>query len=467
MRRAAFVACAAALLLVACSPLTPRRLEKADGQWKVRKIATAPLPDASLLPKRRSAEAKELSSLSWEHFDSFDVGIVEFRENGSVWSAEQRDLVLNKVNEVAKTQGATVVVFVHGWHHSARWNDTNLVDFRRVLYALATQPQVGMGCDGPYEKRSRVIGVYVGWRGESIPVPGINYFTIWSRKKVAQKIGGAATDHENKLAKYRNTDFSELLVKLDKIRDDANRTAMPKGRPFTTLAITGHSLGGAMILSAMQRIVFNATIDQAKVLPVDKLNRVGDLVVLLNPAVEARRYKIFRAQAKQSDFPPTQKPIMVTLSSRGDWPNRIALRVARFFTTVVTPTRWKEWRDSTTALGFSRYDLTHSIEAPEDMLNANIDGAKFNLWEFGEMKAKDIQLARSRKIGQIVLNNDWKVNDAVPFFVAKSNKALIPNHSKIFTPGVVSLVGPLVIASGQKNVDTFCRGEIIAETDTP
>ncbi len=460
MRRAAFVLCAA-FVLAACSPLGPRRLKVVNDEGMLKKAATAELSDLNLLPRRGSAEAQDLSSSSWEHFQSFDVGIVEFRQDGRVWSNEQRELVLGNIREIAKKEGATIVVFVHGWHHSAKWNDTNLVDFRKVLHALAKQSQVGMGCNEPARTRSRVVGVYIGWRGESVPVPVAHYFTIWSRKRVAQRIGGAATDHEQKKAKYGSTEFADVLRKLDKIRDEANTTARGQ-RPFTTLAITGHSLGGAMILSAMQRIVFDATIDQAKVVSPEKLNRLGDLVVLLNPAVEARRYKVFRAQAAKAEYPATQKPIMVTLSSRGDWPNRIALRVARFFVTLGAPARWKEWRDSTTALGFSRYDLTHSIAASDDLLNASLDDAKIDLWPFGQTSAKDIQLASSRKIGEIALNNESKVNDAVPFFVAKSNKALIPNHSKIFTPGVVSLVGPLVIASGQKNVDTLCTAELTA-----
>ncbi len=264
MRRTV-IAALALLTAAACSPLGPRRLKLVPAGWAVEEQAPIKtLSDTDVNPRSRSPQARSLGSSSWEHYQSFDVGIVEFNEHGNVWSSEQRDQVLRNVRQIAETTGATIVVYVHGWHHSARWNDTNLVSFRRVLRALARQP-VGMSCTIPGPKRSHVVGVYIGWRGESLPVPGANLFTIWSRKKVAQRIGGAATDWEERQARYQNTQFAELLLALNKIHDDANRIAVAGKRPFTSLVITGHSLGGAMLLSTMQRVVFNATIDRATV----------------------------------------------------------------------------------------------------------------------------------------------------------------------------------------------------------
>jgi hypothetical protein len=156
----------ALVLLAACTPMGPRRLATTpEGHFAVQPQAPKDtIPNDAINPDRGSPAARSLSVTSWEHFQTFDVGIIELDEHGKVFSPEQRDLVLNKIREQAMTTGATVVVFVHGWHHSARWNDTNLVSFRRVLRALA-QKRVGMGCNFEEPKFAPVIGVYIGWRG--------------------------------------------------------------------------------------------------------------------------------------------------------------------------------------------------------------------------------------------------------------------------------------------------------------
>ena len=467
------MAVCAILILAACSPMGPRRLAMTpNGGWTVQdQKPLATLSDYSVNPDRGSLAARSLAVSSWEHFESFDVGIIEFREDGSVFSEQQRKTVLDNVRRLAFAKGATIVVYAHGWHHSARWNDTNLVSFRRVLRTLAKQ-RVGMPCDLQQTKPTNVVGVYIGWRGESVPVPGANLVTIWSRKKVAQRIGGAASDWEQRHAQYAKTDFRQVLTGLDQIREEANRDAVRANRSFTSLVIAGHSLGGAMILSAMQRVVFNATFDQAKVVDPDKLHRLGDAVVLLNPAVEARRYKAFRAEAAQAHFTNAQRPILLTISSTGDWPNRIAFRVARFFPTLFMPPRWHEWRDSTTALGFSDPDVTHCIEAPDELLHATLEETdEITGWP-GDVapdpdKPETINLTAGRrygKDGKISLINERKIDDFVPFFVTSSNQAVIPDHSDIFTPGVVSFLVPFVAASERKGVLPVCdRQPLVAQ----
>jgi hypothetical protein len=355
------------LFAAACSPLTPRRMTLAGDEWLPQTqapIVELPDTDENLNPKRASAAARSIATSSWEHYNSFDIGILEFTEWGGLWSEAQRKMVIEKVREIAEEQGATVIVYAHGWHHSARWNDTNLVSFRHVLRFLAARGRGGMRCKIDVNAKStRVIGIYIGWRGESVPVPIANLATIWSRKRVAQAIGGPSTNWEARKVRQRKPQLATLLQDLDKIRDDANRKAVNRRRPFTSLTITGHSLGGAMLLSAMQQIVFEKTIDDGRPIDATALHRIGDAVILINPAVEARRYRTFRAESSKEEFDAKQRPILLVLSSDGDRPNKIALKVARLGVTLLTPGRWREWHDSTTALGFSLLDITHRLAA--------------------------------------------------------------------------------------------------------
>lgn len=458
-----------ALFVTACSPLTPRRLTLVNGQWTPQpQLPMSVLPDTddNLNPKRGTDAAKSIASTTWEHFDKFDIGIIEFTEWGGLWGDAQRAQVIENVRKIASENGATIVVYAHGWHHSARWNDPNLVSFRRVLRFLARQPQVGMHCGTG--KPSKVVGIYIGWRGESVPVPGANLVTIFSRKRVAHAIGGPSTNWEElKVRRHllRQSQLANVLRDLDTIRADANRTAHSEGRPFTSLTIAGHSLGGAMLLSAMQQIVFSKTIDDAAPVDSTALHRVGDAVVLLNPAVEARRYKTFRAEISTKEFDPQQRPILLVLSSDGDTPNKVALKIARGLVTIFTPTRWREWKDSTTALGFSPADISHRLMMKavggKNLLDVPIEDLKPAFLPAGitldDYDPTHFKLAASRKFGDpLDLNNLSGKNDYNPFMVIKTDTAIIRSHNDIFSTGVMSFLIPLVSASERKGVLPIC-----------
>ena len=464
------------LLVTACSPFTPRRLTRINHEWMPRPqapISELQDTDENLNPKRGSDAATSIAATTWEHYNSFDIGVIEFREWGGLWGEAQSKLVIEKVSQIASEQGATVVVYAHGWHHSARWNDPNLVSFRHVLRFLAKQPQVGMHCPvppGAGASHSRVVGIYIGWRGESVPVPVANLATIFSRKRVAQAIGGPSTNWEAlKVRRHllqRESQLAPVLRKLEAIRNDANRTADADSRPFTSLTITGHSLGGAMLLSAMQQIVFSdKTIDDAAPIDSADLRRVGDAVVLLNPAVEARRYKTFRAEVTTKEFDTKQRPILLVLSSDSDTPNRVALKIARILVTAFTPARWREWRDSTTALGFSPNDISHRLAMNrvdgKDLLDIPLEELKPAFFPDGikpdEKEPSRFNLAASRGFGESLnLNNRSGKKEYNPFMIIKTDQAIIRNHNDIFSSGVLSFLVPLVTASERKGVLPIC-----------
>jgi len=56
----------------------------------------------------------------------FHVAVVQFEDNGIVTSPSQvNDAVATILSARRSTpDGAIVVVFIHGWHHSAAWNRT-------------------------------------------------------------------------------------------------------------------------------------------------------------------------------------------------------------------------------------------------------------------------------------------------------------------------------------------------------
>ena len=55
---------------------------------------------------------------------------------------------------------AYVVVFIHGWHHDAAPGDANVQAFHRALASVKR-----------WRPQADVRGIYIGWRGSSLPLP--------------------------------------------------------------------------------------------------------------------------------------------------------------------------------------------------------------------------------------------------------------------------------------------------------
>ena len=96
------------------------------------------------------------------------------------------------------------------------------------------------GKDGNYPKawnNRKVVGVYIGWRGESIDIRGVNNLTYWDRKAVAEQVGRGGV--------------TEFLLKLEKALRNPE-TELNKN----VFLVTGHSFGGAVVLSALHEVMF-------------------------------------------------------------------------------------------------------------------------------------------------------------------------------------------------------------------
>ena len=86
----------------------------------------------------------------------------------------------------------------------------------------------------------KILGVYIGWRGDSISIPYINTTTFWDRKSVAQEVGLQGV--------------TEVLVRLEQIVNvKIAQENIP--RPQNSRMVTiGHSVGGAVLFTALQSL---------------------------------------------------------------------------------------------------------------------------------------------------------------------------------------------------------------------
>lgn len=281
-----------------CTPIGPIRVN-----------ADLPPDDLGKLPGQPSFDVEK--SRECLNNNEHCVYIVEYDEFGNVFSRAQLNASLLAAQKVAE-EGGSVIVYVHGWHHSAEPGDENIKDFLDSVSEADQHPD------------TRAVGIYIGWRGDSISssnwalrLPSYA-FTFWDRKATAHAIGSGGG-------------VSELFRKLSSIRANYD----------SRLVILGHSFGGAIVYSSVaQLLAEQISLDAA---PGDADERyslsegfrpVADLVVLLNPAFEAMRVAPLFTFARSNEYQEGLPPRLVMITSTADWATNIAFPIGRSLGTI-------------------------------------------------------------------------------------------------------------------------------------
>ncbi len=172
--------------------------------------------------------------------EEYHLGFVEFDDQGQLRQRRQLDAVLANFSSIADVRDILLVTFVHGWHHSARPDDGNVLQFRHLLSRLADAEAVNSRKDGHLARA--VLGVYVGWRGDSITTPWLKAVTYWDRKNTASKVGAGGV--------------AEVFLRLEEI-DNAKTGKADESidKHHSRLVVMGHSLGGEIIATALHQIL--------------------------------------------------------------------------------------------------------------------------------------------------------------------------------------------------------------------
>ncbi|MFC5459381.1 hypothetical protein [Massilia niabensis] len=248
--------------------------------------------------------------------------VLQFDDKGNIWDTAVAQRALDTIAYQSRITNTIVLTFVHGWHHNARTDDANVLDFARALARTrAVLDDAPTGNPGPYTASRlalttsgdvKVIGIYVGWRGRSLPMP-LNYLTFWGRKKAAEQVGAG--------------DLKPFLLNLNRIYRERNKARMNRpGAPFMGLATFGHSFGGQVAFKAVAETLEHElnTAPNGAV-----LQGYGDLTVLVNPALEAGQYESIHQLSTRRSYHPAQSPLLLVLSSEGDWARKWMFPAAR------------------------------------------------------------------------------------------------------------------------------------------
>jgi hypothetical protein len=315
------------------------------------------------------------------------LAVVESDDEGNFWNSAQADAALQLVRAHAGRVPTAVLVFVPGWGHNAQSKDQNLVCFSRTLDYLSQRlnggpvrmlerarvsaalraPTSGV-LARPADDSVRVIGIYAGWRGRSLPeAPSVlsvvtRVPTFWGRKRTADIVGQG--------------DLRGFIGALSAIYDSVNYAPGSSGeRPFFSLVSIGHSFGGQALLPAvsarLEEQLHEAAGDDAwKALrgedihptrPVS-IRGMGDLVILVNPAVEAARYEPLHRLSRQLRYHTDQTPALVVFSADNDVPRHFLFPLGRFFSTLFKARAEQgSWERDQVVLGRHDPQVTHRI----------------------------------------------------------------------------------------------------------
>jgi hypothetical protein len=211
----------------------------AHAPWRLSTSARDAAPIVTSVERLAEVrERAEVAAHSVEVHPDFTLTVVEFDDQGRLWSPEQverLDRTLASEGRRTDSEGVLIVFFAHGWLHDARVCDPFVACFRAFLAEIASETAAAARVAGAGFKPPRVVGVYAGWRGRSVTEP-FAQLTFWSRKHAAERIGGG--------------ELVEVLTHLDQFVRRENA-----GGRFAALNVIGHSFGGTMLYTALANIL--------------------------------------------------------------------------------------------------------------------------------------------------------------------------------------------------------------------
>lgn len=429
----------AALSATACAPFQQYRTVYPE-------VCVSPTPTP--LP---ACEIHALQQLPTAKGNRYLLGFIEFDDQGQLWDRRQMSGVVDKLAHEAGTKELLMVVFVHGWKHSAAPGDENIQTFRDVLAQLADH-EAHLAETSKSLSRREVAGVYLGWRGGSVTVPLLEELTFWDRKNTAQKVGHGGV--------------TEVLSRLELIRQVKN--SIEPGR-HTRLVVVGHSFGGAVVHTALTQILENRFVGTTGPAGVQgDVAGFADLVVLINPAFEAMQFSPLSDMAtERGTYFASQLPVVLEMTSEADYATRYAFPAGRWFSTWFEKTHDRKRRNAVTgveeiidesdsnltAVGHFEPYRTHKLYPLDDLKRSQVkvlsadDSARLFVQSSDDWAAD--KPGSKIPFGSVMLERNATSAGRNPYLLTYVDKHLITDHNDISDPRIIEFVKQLILISTQ------------------
>lgn len=383
--------------------------------------------------------------LKAEDDQGYLLGFVELDDQGWQQDRNQLKTVGDRLLDYGRATDTqyVMVFFAHGWHHNAKMDDRNVQEFRELLEKLdrdemlrtRLKPQV-LGKDGKLEpaRRRKVVGVYLGWRGQSIDVPLLDTVTFWTRKNAAGRVGDGAT---------------EALFRLNQVRAQLNRAdddhlATPNE---SQLLIIGHSFGGLLVHRAVHTPITERAFRTFRGEKNDIAKSFGDLVLLVNPAFEGSAYETLHRAGHERTYSAKQRPAMMIVTSESDWATGWAFPLGRLYTVLQSAPQQGEWEAVRNTVGHLDRYRTHHLswdKAPgcDKPADPAVTEATARAQLMQVAAEPGVMAVPNNKYGCAILTavNQDPTAKHVPYLVVTASKEVIDGHNDIFNPHFVEFV---------------------------
>jgi hypothetical protein len=379
--------------------------------------------------------------------NEYRLGFIEYDDQGQLRQREQQDSVIDNYLRLAGQQDVIVVTFVHGWHHSAAPEDSNIQEFRQMLANVSASE--GASSTKHQRDRRSVLGVYIGWRGDSLAIPVINHATFWDRKATAHEVA------------YKGV--TGALLRLEELVNVRN--TFQDGVPPSTsrLVVIGHSFGGAVVFGSLQKILAERFINSNGNKNFQSTaDGFGDMVILMNPAFEALRFASLMelSQDKCRGYFPGQLPKLAVLTSESDSATKWAFPAGRIFSTMFNKHRTmrryecpkpgminsqaievSQGKADRTSIGHFEPYQTHRLtpitaDSPKEF---DLERAYFD-WSASDNSQPDVYTT----VDLVSKGRTTKLN---PYMNITVDKKLMDGHNDIWGDDVLGFVSELITVS--------------------
>ncbi len=257
----------------------------------------------------------------------YDLAFLEFNDAGHLIAPAQWDALKSHLKA---QKNVNVLLFVHGWRNDAHIGSQDVERFHTLLSLSANYAQ-------QRSKETKTIGIFIGWQGRMIDEKSdTNDPARESMRAKALELLAIPTILSRKprsdaIAKPIGRQILEIETLVKGAEGDKHDNK---------LIIVGHSLGGNIVIQGLSdTLVKRIAASQSAA----QIRGVGDLVVLINPASQARHFFAVQQAAFANPSPPVGSPVVVSLTAAkyfnqiaddsGDWDTAvgkylpIALRV--------------------------------------------------------------------------------------------------------------------------------------------
>ena len=350
------------------------------------------------------------------------LAVIEFDDHGVLWKREQLEdtiALIREANRLAQ-DGTLVIVYIHGWKNNANPNDPDgaLARFRESVRANAASNPA----ERPFAA-DQVVGVFLGWRGDTSNLPVHEQLTFWNRRQAGERV---ASVH-----------MQETLLRI---------MTATKQRAGSKCFIVGHSMGGMIVARTMAPILTTLLLSPAENgtrLPVD-------LVLLQNPALDALAswqtidlLKRFKAKVElrtpDTKAAPARGPLIASITSEADTATSRAYPLGRTIASLGTSFR----RDHAPGQPSQRHLATHALGHVDELTSHRA----------------------FLRNGEIVIEPIPGAFNDTPFWVIQVSKEISKDHSDVANPTYASMIEQLIELNRVYRTDL--QAWLIKTTPTP